>query len=401
MNKKILVGMSLLTAASAFAQYSFEPTSAPSTEASAPAPAPVAAAPATSAKTADFDQLRGNAYGIIPNEAAASTIGGNMAKPHKMAGQKLLYVEPADEGGVVSFGPADRTYFLGLDNSNDLGLLTVGLANKASWGLALSVALSKTWTTTETNQTAEATAVEKGDRVGLAFSMPTGGNELAASVDWYTHTDELSSKNGGAEIDVDYTTLAFDVNMGNGPSAKELFWTAGLGLERYASIIEVGSASAIDEDTRVSANLYWNAGLKVLGNEKARVLLGSNNSLIFELYDDVKDVQTGHMETAVLLSPNILGEYSFTQNWLVFGGATHDLKLFSYGAKTEGTGDAEVKSSAMQMYSNATVATAGLRYQKDRFAAEAVLSDNVFTNGVSEVFQGNNTLISFGGFLYF
>lgn len=53
------------------------------------------------------------------------------------------------------------------------------------------------------------------------------------------------------------------------------------------------------------------------------------------------------------------------------------------------------------MHSNPTVATAGLRYQKDRFAAEAALSDNVFTNGVSEVFQGNNTLVSFGAFLYF
>jgi len=400
MTLKKMIGAGLVAASGAFAQYSFEPTAPAATSAPESKPAPAAQSSTAPIAAGVFDQLRGNAYGVIPNEAAASTVGGNLDKPHNFGGQQLLYVEPADERGVVSFGKS-TTYILGLDNSNDLGLLTLGLANKDSWGLALNVALGKTWTSRKVDETASNTAVEQGDLIGLAFSMPMGGNVLAAKADWYTHTDELSTDNGDVETVSDYTDLAFDINFGNGPSAKELFWTAGLNVLRHSESVEQGSKVAIEADTRTEVTLYVNAGQKVLGNDRARVLLGANNALITQLFDDVKDEWSGHTEIGLMISPNILGELAITNNWLVFGGATHNILLGSYLGYTLGSGENKVDYTAIQMHSYPTVATAGVRYQKDNFAAEACLSDNVFTNGVSEIFQGNGTLISFGAFLYF
>lgn len=400
MNHKILAGLGLVAVASAFAQYDFETTSAPSAAPVATAPV---AAPATAttapAGAADFDRLRGNAYDIVGNEAAASTVNSWMAKPHNFAGKKLMYIEPTNERGMVSFGEG-TTWIAGFDNSASLGKLTVGMA-KPAFGVSVDLALGKEWASSKADGTATSDTKTRGDLFGVNYSMPMGGHVLGARTYWLTTADQTSADDGNDEITSSNWDLLLEVNYGNGPSAKDLFWTAGAAILRHQESQESGSVTAIDLDTRTEFTPYFVMGTKVLGNDRARVFLGLNSGLPIQMYDDVKDTRTGRMTVSLLAAPNVLGELALTDNWLMFGGATHTITVVGYGSGSTGTGDTEVTNSNLIMRSGANVATMGLRYQQPLYAFEARLSDNVFSNGPSEIFNGSNVLATFGGFLYF
>ena len=137
MNIKLVSIVSALAISAAVAQdYDDEYEEAPAAAAEStqeeasepePAPAPAPAAPAVAddedeapvAKTEEvaapaeqakgLDVLHGHAYNTVGNEAAASTVRGNMAVPYKMAGAKLFYVEPTDKYGALALGSGSMT----------------------------------------------------------------------------------------------------------------------------------------------------------------------------------------------------------------------------------------------------------------------------------------------------
>lgn len=407
MNMKSLMGASLFAATATFAQYSFEPTNeAASTPVVPPveapkSPASVAAAPvAAPASSEAFDRLRGNAYNAYGNEAAASTVGSYLGAPHHFADQQFLYVEPVNNNGTVSWGKG-TTYFASLDNSGTIGLFTAGLAIKDSWGLALSAGFDKTRETSSTaGATAKANTVGAGDRLGAVFSTPYQGYAVAVSADWLTFTDEVFT-DAVAENTQKRWELTLDANLGNGPSGKDLFWTAGLSFFRHEESDKAGSSTRADLDSRYAITPYFNAGLKVLGGEDARVFVGTNSELALTVFDDIKDQRTGANSVGLYTYPNILGEVALTEKWMMFGGASHRLTVFHYGAETLGTGDAKIDNSALEIKTSATQAQLGLRFNSTRFAAEAALSDALFSDGTGAIFNGNNLMATFGGFLYF
>ena len=87
--------------------------------------------------------LHGNAYNLVGNEAAAATVAGEMAIPHHMVNRNFAYFEPVDEEGVVSFGKG-TTFFFAFNNSDDLALVSAGLARE-SFGILLQGAVGKQW----------------------------------------------------------------------------------------------------------------------------------------------------------------------------------------------------------------------------------------------------------------
>jgi len=408
MKMKSLLGASLFAATATFAQYSFEPTNeAASTPAVAPTASPAPVAVSKSASTASapaasseaFDRLRGNAYNAFGNEAAASTVGGLLASPSRFADQQFLYVEPVNNNGTVSWGKG-TTYFASLDNSGAIGLFTAGLAMKDAWGVAVSVGFDKTRETVDATTTTKTNTVGAGDRLGVTFSTPYQGYIVAASADWLTFANE-QYVDAAAEITQKRWELNLDANIGNGPTGKDMFWTAGLSFFRHEESNKSGSNTAADPDSRYTISPYYNAGLKVLGGEDARVFVGANSELAYTVFDDITDQRTGANSLALYTYPNILGEVALTEKWMMFGGASHRLTAFHYGTETEGTGDAKIVSSALEIKTSATQAQLGLRFNSTRFAAEAALSDALFSDGTGAIFNGNNLMATFGGFLYF
>lgn len=415
MNLKLLVGFSVVACAVAFAQDGFYGEAAAEPAASVPeaapvaesAPiaesAPVAAAPVapSSASSAVFDGLRGSAYNTVGNEAAASNINDYLARPHNFGGTQLLYIEPSAERGLVSFG--EKTTFFGMfDNSEDLGRLTAGMAMKGSWGLSLNLALGQFHQSDDGGSTG---ITEAGDDWGGKFSMALGSYALAASVDWLTTAEEESADpDSGKTSDESYDSLTINVNINN--ASGSVAWTLGADIIRHSSYTSAGSVTTDENsDSYTKFAPYFNLGTKVLSNERARVFVGSNNSLpvvFFDGYDsssaNAQKIDESLFEIGLSLTPNILGELSLTDNFLLFGEASYTWLLFGFGS---GTDDSAVDYTVLQSKSSTASATVGFRYQKDsRYAAEFALGDDFFT-GTNAAFNGRDVFISFGGFLYF
>ena len=107
--------------------------------------------------------------------------------------------------------------------------------------------------------------------------------------------------------------------------------------------------------------------------------------------------QSDKYEVGIGLIPNIVGEYSFTDKWIFFGGAQHYLNPLSYSSTSTETSKTTVTASK----TNTTVACIGVRFSYENFAAEAALSDTLFSDGPSTLFNGKNLLGTFGAFIYF
>lgn len=394
MNLKVMLGFGLLAMSAAMAQ--------DSTAAAAPAPAPATTTASSAAPAGVFDGVRGSAFNSVGNEAAPSNIDDYLARPNSFGGVQMMYIEPAMERGLVSFG-TDRTFFAMFDNSQNLGRLTLGMANKGSWGLDIRLALGQYHAS---NDNGSDGFTEAGDDWGATFAMPMGGYTLAVSGDWLTNADEFNTDyDHQDETDQNYRDFTLNANLTNAPSAGAYTWTIGADFDRHVNYTETGSKT-LDEnsDSYTKFAPYFNIGGQVLGNEKAHVFIGSNNSLPFVLFDGYDKnaagakVDEGLFEVGINVEPNIIGELAVTDNFLVFGEASYDWLVFGFA---DGTNEAKVDYTVLESHSNAATATAGVRYQKDnRYAVEFALGDEVFT-GTHAIFNGNNTFISFGGFLYF
>ena len=418
--------MGLFAMSSVFAQdfgaseSTSEDTASTATEspvAFAPAPAPVASS-SSSASVANFDKLRGNAYNFVGNEAAASTVNDYLARPHLFGGTQILYIEPTysqgsdgtttGEHGLVSWG-TNTTYFLDLNNSQDLGLLTVGMAKKNAFGFGLHLALGQFHESDDDQGTTGVT--EAGDDWGANFSMPVGGFIFAASLDWRTTATQVNTDPKGVgttETTHDNWDLTVNANLNNAPSATSMSWTTGLTLLRHVISTDVGNVTTVDANTRTELTPYFNVGGKILGNDRARVFIGSNNKLPVQIFDgyDNDAGSSSAFEMGLVVSPNILGELALTENFLLFGGATHNWLVFGYGSESTETKATTLATSHtndtsyMQSKMNSTTATMGMRFQKSNYAAEFNLGDEVF-HGTHAIFDGSNTFVSFGGFIYF
>ncbi len=394
MNFKVMLGFGLLAMSAAMAQDETAAVAAPVTATTAPAKA-------TTASAGVFDGVRGSAFNGVGNEAAPNNIDDYLARPSNFGGVQMLYIEPAAERGLVSFG-TDRTFFAMFDNSGNLGRLTLGMANKGGWGLDVRLALGQYH---YSNDNGSAGLTSAGDDWGVTFATPMGGYTLAVSGDWLTNADEFSTNpDKGDGTDENYRDFTLNANLTNAPSAGAYTWTLGADFDRHVNYTGAGSKTNDENsDSYTKFAPYFNIGGQVLGNEKAHVFIGANSSLpivVFDGYDSTGStkINEGLFEVGINVEPNIIGELAVTDNFLVFGEASYDWLVFGYA---NGTDEATVDYTVLESHSNAATATAGIRYQKDnRYAVEFALGDEVFT-GTHAIFNGDNTFISFGGFLYF
>ena len=418
MNLKLLAGVSAFAFASAFAQddyYAEDPAqeATPVAEAPAaePAPspyetepvaqAPAAVAPATvapaqnsSSLLAQLDVLRGNAYNFVGSELAATTVADQLDYPYMMALGQFLYVEPTNALGYVAFNKG-LTFYGGLDNSSaNVGLFTAGIAT-AGFGLGLDIGLSKSFVSDGDD---DATVVNAGDDLGVTFAMPLGAYALSLEAGWLTIDDEVSTDN----VENDYWELSLIARFTNSPSATTLGWTAGALLLRHAETTEMTmagqSSTSATGNSRVEIDPYFNLAAQILGNDMARVMIGSNNTLGIQIYDGGDAGIKSHTEFGLQLEPNIWADFALNENFLFFGGVSHNVLLFGYESVKYVDGD---KISAIQLHTERTRAQLGLRAQYKMVAVEASLTNEVYTKTVAAIFNGDNIVADLGIFLNF
>lgn len=425
MNLKLFVGIGLLVTANIWAQGYFGgetesssevQNSQESTEAAPEAiPAPVYTAPVESSVSSeapaggdeslkDFTNLHGNAYNNVGNEGASNNVRRRVNAPHSMKNLNLVYFEPTAEYGLVSFTKGN-TYYLALDNSDNVGLMTLGLAMDGM-GFSFDLGLGKTFASSEAGDGTESsiTTVFAGDEIGANFSMPLGNLAFLAHMSWTTTEDEISTETEIAGTTVEnnqsFWDLLIEAEINTNFSApKDFSWAGGISILRHNLTTEAKAAAtttAADPNSHIEIAPYFNASLKVLENDRARVFVGSNNTLGIQMFDEITNTSDGRLEFGLFLAPNIFAEVALTKNWMFFGGASHNLNLFAYSS--DGVGNAS--SSVLQMLTEQTIVQIGSRFQWKSIALEASLAD-AFLNNPFNSFNGGALAFNLGAFIYF
>ncbi|GBU26375.1 hypothetical protein R83H12_03071 [Fibrobacteria bacterium R8-3-H12] len=371
------------SSSSEIAVVSYQPP-APSSSSVAEAPAPVA----PEGKTV-FDSVRGHAYNPYATIGAASTVGDLVATPSDIFGKKFLYVSPIARIGYTSFDFAGGSTMLGLDNSTtedgeNLAALVLGYAN-SGFGLALKYSVYKEFISNDnTNYSTRTTS--PADNIELYLSFPLGTETFYANGGWITERTSESRDNDGKKFKMDFSTITANAGL------------LGSNYNIHLNFVREGGTYINDKDKKAVTDGTFSAfalgidlGYAALQNQKARVLVGLNDTVAIVFFDKIGKLYKGDNIVLAQLTPNILGEVALSDNLFAFVGAMHNLTFWF------GDGDAEADTHFTAIASDpASQAFMGIRYQKPNWAIESELSTNPFG-----ALAGQNILINLGGFIYF
>lgn len=357
------------------------------------------------------DIIHGNAYNTVGNEAAAATIGSNLASPHKMHGSKLVYFDPIDQQGVLAFGNS-ITYFLSFSNESDLGFLSAGMAF-GKFGFAIDYAMSKAWVYRDhadgTTETEEHTA--PGTIIGATASMNLGSFDVALSGHYQTpYGNALVSL---PQSEQEHEAWAADGYLGLSYSGDVIFWTVGVGAMRNDSkfkssiseikvvdgknYLAVTKTTLTDTLSNIEVLPEFSIGGTVLSSENANVYLGLNAAAAVYIYDEIAGISDKHIDAALFLSPNILGEVMLSKYFMAFGGASFNWKAAEYNTRELNNEEVEVISTA----TNSTTVNLGARFEYGPAALELGFEKTFLQNPFGAFSSTDGIVTSLGAFINF
>ena len=357
------------------------------------------------------DILHGNAYNTVWNEAAAATIGGNLAFPHFMHGSKLVYFDPVEQQGAVAFGDS-WTYFLSFDNNANMGLLTAGIAF-SKFGLSVDYSLGKDWRYTDhadmTKETEKSTT--PGSMVGGNISANFGSFDVLVSGHYLTPNGNsfLSLPNSETEDEA----WAVDGYLGISYSGDVYYWTFGVeGIRNESkhktSVSEIkvidGKNYMVTTKTALTDSLAsialapsFSIGAAILSSENANVYLGLNTTVPMYKFDEIDSVCDKHNEGMVIFTPNILGEVQLSKYVMAFGGASYDWVAASYS-------DYELNKEETKLIATTvggTTVNLGARFEYGPAAVELAFTKKFLENPFSAYGDNSSIVTSLGTFIYF
>lgn len=358
-----------------------------------------------------LDILHSNTYNTVSNEAAGSTIGGNLAAPRKMHGIKALYVEPINERAAISFGKT-TTYFAAFDNSQELGILTAGMAFE-KFGFSIDGSFGKQWADVELADGTEANATNTnaGSAVGATASILLGSVDLVLRGHYVKPENESYSKFTDMETEQDIweTTGKLAASY----SGETVFWTAAVDFLRHSSEISAKATtkevkdgemsivstkiSQTDTSSKIGITPKFNIGAAVLQAEDAKVYLGANTRFPISIYDEIENVSDSHIKFEAFVTPNVFGEVMLSQYFMVFGGASFDWNVFSIEKKELG-GTTETSRNTI---SNKTTVNLGSRVQYSRLAVELSFTQQFLQNPFGSFSTTDQIAVDLGVFINF
>lgn len=359
------------------------------------------------------DILHGNAYNTVGNEAAASTIGGNVGFPHFMFGSKLAYFDPVEQQGVVAFGNS-WTYFLSFENNDDadMGLLTAGIAFQ-KFGASLDYSLGKAWRWTDhadgTDETERASTA--GSVVGANFSLNVGSFDILLSGHYATPNGNHFLDQSNSEIEDD--AWAAQGYLGVSYSGDVYYWTLGVEgvrneYKHKTSVSEIqvkdGKNYLVTTKTTLSDTLanvsivpMFTLGAAVLSSENANVYLGLNTFLPMYNYDNIEGVSDRHQDAQLVFEPNILGEVQLSKYFMAFGGAKYTWTAAEYSDRELG-GE---KTKTVSTIANGTTVNLGARFEYGPAAVELAFTKQFLANPFSGFAEKDAIVTSLGAFIFF
>ncbi len=356
--------------------------------------------------------LHGRAYNTVKNEAAGSTIFSNMAFPHKMAGTKAVYFEPIEQSAVVSFGNSN-TYFIGFDNSDSLGILTVGMS-LGKFGFSLDGSWGEKWEDIKTPDGAEQNTVNtyNSSGFGATASLKTSLVDIAVTGHFTKPDNETYIKQHVPYNELDPNSWSVDGGAFVSHSGKLISWTAGVEVLRHDFKVKTESrsyqvingvnhlvtvkSSLSDTSSRFEITPSFNIGGTVLEAEDAKVYIGVNSHLPIATYDEIENVCDSHLRASAHVIPNIFGEVALSQYFMAFGGASFDWNILKY--------EENVTSYSVytkESVSNKTIVNLGARVQYKRLAFEMAFTKQFLQNPFSGFAKTDGIMLDIGAFINF
>ncbi len=358
-----------------------------------------------------MDMLHDNAYNVVNNEAAAATVNGNIAIPHKMRNLKFGYFEPIDGMGAVSFGE-NHTYFLAFDNSQDLGLVTLGFASDL-FGISIEGAIGKSWQ--YENYIDHSETYKKtlgGTMLGITGSAKIGKLDIALKGQYVRPEDIAYSEIPGEETDVKIWDAGGILTVSKSDNPK-FAWTAKLNVNRHNSelfkktveshtdgimtYITTTTTTSTDTTANVEIVPEFNFGSNVLASEKARIFIGLNTFAPIILFDKLDNLRDRENYYALYTSPNILGEVALGKYITAFGSAGYNWELYSwYDFKL-----ADTHIQTKNIISGSTDVNLGARFQYEQAAIEMVFTKQFLKNPFGSFSDHDDIAMSIGAFIMF
>lgn len=366
----------------------------------------------TEKTTHPLNKLHGNAYNSVSNEAASSTIGGDLAIPHKMRGHKLGYFEPVNEFGVISFGDSS-TKFLAFDNSENLGLLIGGISFD-KYAFSLETAIGKKWTYTDFPSNAEENieTTKAGNLFGGTISAKLASRDVAMKIQFINPEEQSYKSDGGNETKHDIWDLKGHLSVSSTENA-EIPWTIALDIIRHNSHFNTttiteeyrnGAKAKIkeknvftDTTTNITVSPKFSIGGTPLESEKGRIFLGLNTTAFASIYDKIDDICDHHNEYGIYLMPNILGEVSLGKHVMAFASANYLWDIFSM--RDSNINKTSIKDFAIE--SSSTTVNMGARFEYEIAALEMTFTKEFLQNPFGSFSDHNEIAISIGAFIMF
>lgn len=357
-----------------------------------------------------LDVLHANIYNAVGNEAAAATIGGNIAAPRKMYGIKGLYLEPTNERAALAFGNT-TTYFLAFDNSQSMGLLTAGVAFQ-KFGVSVDGSFGKQWNDAEYPITEQNEKITYGgSSIGATASLQVGSFDIVAS----GHYVKPESEGYSADPFNKWEQNIWDATgkLALSYSGEEVFWTFGVEGLRHSFTTDtkvtveevikgeknhvITKSSVSDTSSRIEFEPTFNIGAAVLKAEDARIYLGVNTRFPFAIYDEIENIMDSHTRFSAFVTPNIFGEVALNQHMMIFGGANLDWNVFSY----EKYELADFVATSRTTFANTTTVNLGSRFEYGRVAAELAFTKQFLQNPFGSFSTTDGFAVDLGLFVNF
>jgi len=370
-------------------------------EITAPVPFVAPTIPSDSKKSSFNSILHGKSYNKNSNMAAANNTDLLLRYPNLFANRKFFYIEPTNKMGILSLGSFFTAFDispLGTDaegkdlGNSELGRLTLGYA-VPGFGFYIRGGLGRERTSDDNGVESKTFA---GDDWAFAIAKSFIGMNLAVEGDWLTKKEQThEDPDNGVEREQRYNSLTLGANITNAPTAKNFTWTLGARFLNYLDETQIdGEVSESDDPNsfwRISP--YFRAGLSVLENENARVLVGGAAILSYTNFDDPSEVY----EFRAMLQPSVLGEIFVGEqkNFMFYGEFGYNWDLFVLNK--DNASDKTTISDEMFP----VVTSVGFRYQyKDFLSVEFGIGDSLFS-GSGNFFNGTHTFLVFSAMFRF
>lgn len=376
--------------------------------------------------TANFDILHGSAYYYSVNapSEAPSTLR-NLYTPHLMFGHNLASINlNMNTGGIASYASGSHTSYIALQGREAM----FGIATK-TFGLGFGLIIDEKVDLSSEKDAYhkdESTEIVSKNALSLRFSMPLQSVDFLAFLRFTQGVDSVAINeytDSEGKNNLDYHRNNYEISgslsLTNRPSAKNFFWSSGIGATRNNRTRETTYKSTIDpddnyhnqtnaQDSYIYANLFYNFSSIVLKSKNARLHVGNNARLYATLYDQVEDKDSHrkdfYVTGSLILTPNILAEYAFNENWMFWGAASYTWTTSGnhedYIEYWKDENETKNKFTRFSTNTGAVDVSTGLLFKYKKLTLEAGVASNLFSNPFRG-FSGNNVLYNFTGIVEF